>query len=86
MHDSASNISSNNFMDNLVYTVKINAKVISYNQIMFREVLSLCGIEEQELIRSLHPTMNREQIFKTNKKRNTSTNDGGRSGSFFFFT
>ena len=36
------------------------------------------------MLESLHPKNNREQIFKTNK--NSNSNDGGRSGSFFFFT
>lgn len=80
----STSLTSSNFMENLVYSVKMNANVCFYNQDMFREITQLCNIDEAALIRSLHPMMNREQIFKTNKNRNT--NDGGRSGSFFFFT
>ena len=32
------------------------------------------------------PSKNRDSIFKINKKSSEDTNDGGRSGSFFFFT
>lgn len=80
----STSLTASNFMESLVYSVKMNASVRFYNQDMFREITQLCNIDESELIRSLHPMMNREQIFKTNKNRNT--NDGGRSGSFFFFT
>ena len=42
------------------------------------------GIDELDLIRSLDPEQNRNQIFKKNK--NAKEANGGRSGSFFFFT
>ena len=42
------------------------------------------GIDELGLIRSLDPEQNRNQIFKKNK--NAKEANGGRSGSFFFFT
>ena len=82
--DDTVSLTSSNFLENLVYSVKMNASVEFYNCDMFREIISLSGIEEKDIIKSLHPMMNREQIFKTNKCRDT--NDGGRSGSFFFFS
>lgn len=77
--------SIDDYMDNLLYTVKINAKIRSHCPGIFREILQIYDLDEQVLINSLHPNKNREQIFKTNKN-SSNTNDGGRSGSFFFFT
>lgn len=77
--------SSSAFMENLVYEVKMSAKIRSYAPALLQQIRSLDGIKESDLLESLHPKNNREQIFKTNKN-NSSTNDGGRSGSFFFFT
>ena len=42
------------------------------------------GVDDNEIIKSLDPKNNRFQIFKTNKGK--KHNDGGKSGSFFFFT
>ena len=46
------------------------------------------GINRLNLINSLLPENNREQIFKSNKKSASgiTTNEGGASGSFFFAT
>ena len=48
----------------------------------------LNGISGPDLINSLLPENNREQIFKSNKKTASgiTTNEGGASGSFFFAT
>lgn len=71
-------------MENLVYEVKMRAGIRSYAPNLLRQIRELDGIKEDEILESLHPKNNREQIFKTNK--NSNSNDGGRSGSFFFFT
>lgn len=42
------------------------------------------GIKDLNIIKSLDPKNNRYQIFKTNKGQ--KHNEGGKSGSFFFFT
>lgn len=75
---------SSNFMENLVYEVKMRAGITCYAPLLMRQIRDLDGVNEEELFESLHPKNNREQIFKTNK--NSNSNDGGRSGSFFFFT
>jgi hypothetical protein len=48
----------------------------------------LQGTREDDLIYSLSPENNRLQIFKTNRTmiEGMSTNNGGKSNSFFFFT
>ena len=45
-------------------------------------------ISDLEIIKSLKPNNNREQIFKSNKKTASgiTSNEGGASGSFFFLT
>lgn len=49
---------------------------------------SLDQIDDEFLIRSLNPKNNKLAIFKTNVqiKMGVNSNNGGRSGSFFFFT
>lgn len=42
------------------------------------------GVRDIDIMESLDPKNNRGQIFKTNK--GTKHNQGGKSGSFFFFT
>lgn len=51
---------------------------------MFHYIRHLDGIEELDIIKSIEPKLNRFQIFKTNS--GDKHTDGGKSGSFFFFT
>jgi len=46
------------------------------------------GIDKFQLIISLDPVNNREQIFKSNQQTGNAqnSNKGGKSGSFFFFS
>lgn len=55
---------------------------------MFRRLREKDEITEQEVIESLDPHLNRDQIFQSNlkTKKGETTNKGGKSGSFFFFT
>ena len=48
----------------------------------------LHGINEDDLISSLDPEHNSDQIFKSNKATSNglTSNTGGKSGSFFFFS
>ena len=50
--------------------------------------MQLAGISIGDLIYSLAPVNNREQIFKSNKvtSEGLSSNNGGSSGNFFFFS
>ena len=68
--------------------VKVNGFIESYGMKEFRGLRLLMGIDENEHISSLNPDNNKKQIFKTNFKMSSdgSTNDGGRSNSFFFMT
>lgn len=45
-------------------------------------------VDENDLLKSIHPKNNRKSLFKANVaiKEGLSTNNGGASGSFFFFT
>ena len=51
---------------------------------MFKYIRFIDNIEAIDIIKSLDPKNNRYQIFKTNKGK--KHNEGGESGSFFFFT
>lgn len=66
----------------------MQAKVVSYAPAKFREVRRLFGLSEKEIIASLRPEANREQIFKSNQLTSggLTSNNGGKSNSFFFFT
>lgn len=75
---------SSQFMENLVYGVKMKARIISYAPSLMKAIREIDGISEDDLIKSIDPKNNREQIFKMNQQ--SETNDGGRSGSFFFFS
>lgn len=69
-------------------SIPSNAIIKSYGQQIFKQLRQLQGIQEQEIMESLKPESNRLQIFKTNKDmiKGISTNKGGKSDSFFFFT
>ena len=69
-----------------MYDIKIKSRVISYAPSLFQKLREMDDLLEAELIQSLMPSKNRDSIFKINKKSSVDTNDGGRSGSFFFFT
>mmetsp|Transcript_14192 Transcript_14192/g.24122 ORF Transcript_14192/g.24122 Transcript_14192/m.24122 type:complete len:238 (-) Transcript_14192:837-1550(-) len=60
------------------------ASIISHAPSVFQEIRLLDQINEQEMISSLDPERNRQQIFKANQGHKHSS--GGKSGSFFFFT
>ena len=61
---------------------------MSYSPDLFKKVRHLYKIAEFEIIESLRSENNREQIFRSNQitSEGLSSNDGGRSNSFFFFT
>lgn len=69
-------------------TVNTGGKIRSFAPTLFLKLRMAYGIEESDVIRSLSPINNREQIFKSNQKssQGLSSNDGGSSGSFFFFS
>ena len=54
-------------MENLVYGVKMKVRIISYAPGLMKLIRELDGISEEELIASINPKYNREQIFKTNQ-------------------
>ena len=62
----------------------IDIRVISFAPRVFKFIRALDNIDEIDIMRSVKPSMNKMQIFKTNK--NQSHSSGGKSGSFFFFT
>ena len=68
--------------------VKAKGIITSFAPTLFKKMRKLNGIREPDLINSLLPENNREQIFKSNKKTASgiTTNEGGASGSFFFAT
>lgn len=55
---------------------------------LFRRVREVYGISHQEIQESVRPELNRSQIFKSNEMTSggQSSNIGGRSNRFFFFT
>jgi len=65
-------------------TVLTNNMIKAYAPQVFKYIRFMDGVYENEIIKSLDPKSNRLQIFKTNK--GTKHNDGGKSGSFFFFS
>jgi hypothetical protein len=62
--------------------------MISFAPTIFMRIRNIHGIQEFDLIKSLDPINNREQIFKSNLKTGNAetSNSGGKSGSFFFFS
>ena len=75
-------------MKEFVIEIQAKATVKSFAPSMFVKLRNSQGIQEADLISSLDPVNNREQIFKSNQHTSagTSSNEGGSSGSFFFFT
>lgn len=65
-------------------TTRTNNIIRVYAPQIFRYIRFMDGIQENDIIKSLDPKCNRLQIFKTNK--GTKHNEGGKSGSFFFFS
>ena len=51
---------------------------------MFQYIRELEGIRNDDIVRSIDPKKNRFQIFKANS--GAKHTEGGKSGSFFFFT
>ena len=68
--------------------VKAKGSVISYMPGLFQKIRQNAGIMEAQIIQSMDPVNNREQIFKSNQKTasGASSNSGGASSSFFFLT
>lgn len=71
-----------------VIELKIKGRITSFEPMTFMKIRQICGIKEDEIIQSLDPINNREQIFKSNllTSRGKTTNTGGKSGSFFFYS
>ena len=63
--------------------IQIKAKVHSFAPKVFRFIRAIDNIPEYEIMKSVNPTYNKMQIFKSNQSKDGS---GGSSGSFFFFT
>lgn len=74
------------FFDNKVAheDIEIDAKVYSFAPRVFRFIRAIDNISEYDIMMSVKPQLNKLQIFKSNQ--NQSHDDGGKSGSFFFFT
>ena len=68
--------------------MKVKASIKAYGQEIFKSLRKKQNIEEQDIIESIDPVNNVHQIFKVQQQTrfSTSTNIGGNSGSFFFFT
>ena len=71
-----------------IKSIPSKSVIKAYAQQTFRQLRQMQGIQEKDIMESLMPQNNRLQIFKTNKDmiKGISTNKGGRSDSFFFFT
>jgi hypothetical protein len=59
-----------------------------YAPLLFKKIREENKVSDSELMDSLLPENNREQIFKSNKKTASgiTSNEGGNSGSFFFLS
>lgn len=53
--------------DSFTQNVKLKVKIKSYSPSLFKTLRELDGMSEQEILNSLMPSNNREQIFKTNQ-------------------
>lgn len=75
-------------IEKFVISIKVNAFVKSFAPSIFVKLRNINGIQEFDIINSLVPINNREQIFKSNQQtsRALTSNGGGRSSSFFFFS
>ena len=70
--------------DELFKIINVEIKVKNYAPKVFHYIRHLDGIEEADIIKSIDPKLNRFQIFKSNT--GSKHTEGGKSGSFFFFT
>ena len=68
--------------------MKSQGKIVLHAPSLFKQLRVKYKIGDSELLNSLLPENNREQIFKSNKKTASgiTSNEGGNSGSFFFLT
>ena len=64
--------------------MKIKIDITAYAPQVFKFIRHLDGIDEVDIINSVDPMNNKFQIFKSNKGQKNQ--QGGKSGSFFFFT
>jgi len=72
------------FFEQALEEIKTNVRVIAYAPTVFMHLRAQDGINDEEMVQSLNPFLNRHQIFKANQGQ--KHNSGGKSGSFFFFT
>jgi hypothetical protein len=75
-------------IEEFVQEVKVRGTIKSFAPSIFSKIRTMYGIEMFHLINSLDPVNNREQIFKSNQQTGNAqnSNNGGKSGSFFFFS
>ena len=68
--------------------MKSHGKILIYAPMLFKRIRQENKVSDSELMLSLLPENNREQIFKSNKKTASgiTSNEGGNSGSFFFLS
>jgi len=64
--------------------VRTNARLILHAPLIFKIIRREARIDDRELMSSLDPENNLQQIFKANMS--VKHQQGGKSGSFFFFT
>ena len=62
----------------------VDLTFVSYAPKAFRFIRAIDKIDEVDIMTSVKPQLNRLQIFKV--KENQQHGNGGKSGSFFFFT
>lgn len=64
--------------------VDVDIDILSYAPRVFRFIRGIDKIDEFDIMKSVKPELNRLQIFKVKEKQEHQ--NGGKSGSFFFFT
>lgn len=64
--------------------VDVDIDILSYAPRVFRFIRAIDKIDEFDIMKSVKPELNRLQIFKVKEKQDHQ--NGGKSGSFFFFT
>lgn len=82
------NLSSYDIND-FIQSVKLECWIKAYAPSAFQIIRKADHVNKEDMIKSLMPSMNREQIFKSNQNTagvGSRINGGGSSGSFFFFT
>ena len=74
--------------EHFVIEINAKAKVRAFAPSLFLQLRTFHQISESDLLESLNPINNRENIFKSNQQTGSamSSNQGGKSGSFFFFS